>query len=392
MWNNLKKILINLKNINKNIIYLGWVSFFTDMASAMVTTLLPIFVVYVLNEGVDKLGFIIAIATFISYALRILFGYLSDKYQIVKPFVVVGYFISAVTKPLLVFSHSFTSVALLRALERTGKAVRSASKDSLISKYSQKNQGGKTFGFHKMMDISGEMIGSFIIVGVFYFGIQNEETIRSIFGWTLIPGLIATAIVAFFVQDTPKKAQKKVVVINKEDYKLFLVLGSYFLFLLFLMSEQYFIVEAKASGMTLEQIPLLVIASTLTQTLLSYYSGVFIDRFGTNIMLFISYLFGVISLLFLSAHYLWLAFIFLGLFTVISLNSIRTYISNNAKSLGFVYGFFYAGIALFSAIGAIAIGQIWKFYGFENTILFSITGSIFITTLIFIKSIIKHEN
>jgi len=381
-----------MKKIDKNIIYLGWVSFFTDMASAMVTTLLPIFVVYVLNEGVDKLGFIIAIATFISYALRIVFGYLSDKYQIIKPFVVTGYFISAITKPLLVFSHSFASVALLRALERTGKAVRSASKDSLISRYSQKNHGGKSFGFHKMMDVSGEMIGSLIIVGVFYFSSQNEELIRDIFGWTLFPGLIATAIVAFFVKDVPKKVQKKVIVINKEDYQLFWILGSYFLFLLFLMSDQYFIVEAKASGMTLEQIPLLVIASTLTQTLVSYYSGIFIDKFGTNIILFISYIFGILSLLFLSWHYLWLAFVFLGLFTVISLNAIRTYISNNAKSLGFVYGIFYAGIALFSAIGAITVGQIWKFYGFETTILFSIAGSIFITILIFLNSIIKHEN
>jgi MFS family permease len=381
-----------MKKIDKNIIYLGWVSFFTDMASAMVTTLLPVFVVYVLNEGVDKLGFIIAIATFISYALRIVFGYLSDKYQIVKPFVVTGYLISAVTKPLLMFSNSFTSVALFRTLERTGKAVRSASKDSLISKYSQKNQAGKTFGFHKMMDISGEMIGSLIIAGVFYFSTQNEELIRDIFGWTLLPGLIATAIVLFFVKEVPKKTPKKTTVINREDYKLFWILGSYFLFLLFLMSDQYFIVEAKASGMTLEQIPLLVITSTLTQTLVSYYSGILIDRLGVNIMLFISYLFGTVSLFFLSQHYLWLAFIFLGLFTVTSLNTIRTYISDNAKSIGFIYGIFYAGIAVFSAIGAIAIGQIWKYYGFESTIIFSMTGSIFVTILIFLNSIIKHGN
>jgi MFS family permease len=387
-----KKTLITLEKIDKNIIYLGWVSFFTDMASAMVTTLLPVFVVYVLNEGVDKLGFIIAIATFISYALRIVFGYLSDKYQIVKPFVVTGYLISAITKPLLMFSNSFTSVALFRTLERTGKAVRSASKDSLISKYSQKNQAGKTFGFHKMMDISGEMIGSLIIAGVFYFSTQNEELIRDIFGWTLLPGLIATAIVLFFVKEVPKKTPKKTAVINREDYKLFWILGSYFLFLLFLMSDQYFIVEAKASGMTLEQIPLLVITSTLTQTLVSYYSGILIDRLGVNIMLFISYLFGTVSLFFLSQHYLWLAFIFLGLFTVTSLNTIRTYISDNAKSIGFIYGIFYAGIAVFSAIGAIAIGQIWKYYGFESTIIFSMTGCIFVTILIFLNSIIKHGN
>jgi len=55
-----------MHHIDKNIIYLGWVSFFTDFSSAMVTTLLPLYVVYILNEGVDKLGIIIAVASFVS--------------------------------------------------------------------------------------------------------------------------------------------------------------------------------------------------------------------------------------------------------------------------------------------------------------------------------------
>lgn len=45
-----------MKTIDKNVVYLGWVSFFTDMSSSMITTLLPIFVVYVLHEGVEKFG------------------------------------------------------------------------------------------------------------------------------------------------------------------------------------------------------------------------------------------------------------------------------------------------------------------------------------------------
>jgi len=66
------------------------------MASSMVTTILPLYVVYILNDGVDKLGIIIAVATFISYFFRIVFGYLSDKYQVVKPFVVSGYVVSII--------------------------------------------------------------------------------------------------------------------------------------------------------------------------------------------------------------------------------------------------------------------------------------------------------
>ncbi len=381
-----------MKNIDRNVIAIGWVSFFTDMASAMVTTLLPIFVVYVLDESVDKLGYIIALATFVSYALRIVFGYLSDKYQIVKPFVVGGYLISAVTKPLLAFSTSYTSVALLRALERTGKAVRAASKDALISSYSKKSKAGKSFGFHKMMDVSGEMLGSLIIVAVFFFSaMQNEALIRSIFAWTLLPGLIGVVIVLFFVKDAPKKEQTSVV-INKEDYKLFWVLGSYFFFLLFFMSDQYFLLRAKDMGMSLAQIPLLAITSTLTQALLSYYSGTLIDKLGSKLMLLLAYIFAMLSIISLQYGLVWIAFAFFGAFTVVSLNAMRVYISKNARSQGFVYGVFYGGVAIFSAVGALFIGEIWARFDFHVVVLFSLLGCGLVALILLVNLLIKGRD
>ena len=362
-----------MKNIDKNVIYLGWVSFFTDMSSSMITTLLPVFVVYVLHEGVDKLGIIIAIATFISYAFRILFGYLSDKYQIVKPFVVAGYFVSAISKPLLAFSHSYVSVVLLRGVERMGKAIRSASKDSLISSYVKDQKHGKTFGFHKMMDIAGELSGAFIIFLIFMFIAKGEHSIRTIFELTLIPGLIATFIVLFYVKDAPKKINKKQTVINKQDYKLFSVLFIYFGFVFFIMSDQFFILKAKNEGYTLTVIPLFVMMLTAVQTLVSYYGGILSDKIGVVRVMLLAFIFGILSISMMNIN-LWLAFACLGLFTVLGLNAIRAYISGYAKSKGFVFGVFYGGVAVFSALGALVIGYLWKNYGFENALLFSEIG------------------
>jgi len=138
---------------------------------------------YVLYQGVDKLGFVVAVATFISYGFRVLFGVLSDRLQIVKPFVVAGYFISAVTKPLLALSNSWQSVAALRGLERMSKAVRSAPKDSLISEYSG-GKSGKSFGFHKMMDVAGEMSGALIAFGCCIFWVKTKQFLGS-----FLPGL-----------------------------------------------------------------------------------------------------------------------------------------------------------------------------------------------------------
>lgn len=364
-----------MKNIDKNIIYLGWVSFFTDISSSIVTIILPIFIVFILNEGVDKLGIIISIATFVSYFFRIAFGYFSDKFAIVKPFVVLGYMISAITQPLLFFSNTYISVAFLRGTERMGKAVRSASKDSLISSYVSNKEHGKTFGFHKMMDTAGELSGAFIIFLIFMFFRQDESLIRNIFAFTFIPGLIATFIVIKFVKDTPPKIKndKSIKIINKNDFKLLPILFSYFIFLFFLMSEQFYIVYAKEDGYTLKTIPLFIMTFTFIQTVTSYYAGVLTDKIGAYKSLTISFVFAIISIFLMSIN-LWISFIFLGLFTILSLNAMRTIISLQALSKGFIYGVFYGGIAIFSSLGALAIGFIWKFYGADTVVLFSGIG------------------
>jgi len=369
--------------LNKNIIALGFVSFFTDMASSMITTILPLFIVYVLKEGIDTLGFIIAIATFVSYAFRVLFGYLSDKYQVVKPFVVIGYVLSAITKPMLYFAHNWQEIAFLRGLERMGKAIRSATKDSLISAYS-KNKSGKSFGFHKMMDVAGEMFGAILAFLALYYLGKNEQVFREIFAFSLIPGILAVIIVIFFVKDAPYKKKTKEFNL-KNDYKHLHILFIYFGVMFFMFSDSFFIVEAKNS-ISIEYIPLLSILLYLVQTLLSYYLGLKIDKFGYDKIFFISLIFGIFSMICLYFNVIILAFIFLGVFIVGSLNSIRSFISDNAINKATVYGILYGGVALFSSLGAIVIGLIWKNYGEKNAILFSVTG-LFIMFILFLLKV-----
>ncbi len=367
--------------INKNIIALGFVSFFTDMASSMVTSILPLFIVYILNEGVDKLGFIVGIATFISYGFRFVFGYLSDRYKIVKPFVVAGYIISAVTKPLLYFSNNWTSIALLRGTERVGKAIRSATKDTLISAFSQKGSSGKSFGFHKSMDIAGELCGSIIaFLALFYLG-KSEAIFRDLFAWSLVPGIFAVMIVLFFVQDVPyasKKSVKKIQI--KDDRALLPLLFLYFAFIFFIFNDAFYMIKAKESGYMLEFIPLLLIVLNFTQTLFSYFFGLKIDKIGSKRVLSISYIFGTLSMMLLYLKFIILSFIFLGLFTVSSLNAIRAYISNLAKNKGSVYGIFYAGVAISGALGASFMGIIWKYFGETKAISLSLVALILITS------------
>ena len=365
---------IKRQKLNKNIIYLGFVSFFTDMASAMVSTILPLYVVYILKDGVDKLGIIVGIATFISYFFRVIFGIISDKYQIVKPFIVTGYIISAISKPLLAFTSNWQEIALLRGIERMGKAIRSATKDKLISFYAE-NKSGRSFGFHKMMDIGGETIGALVAFLALYFIGKNIEVFKGIFLATIVPGVIAVILVVFFVEDVPFEKKEKQIDLSK-DKPLFPFLFVYFAFLFFMFSNEYFVIKAKEVGFDMAFIPLLVILLNFTQTITSYYFGTLIDKYSPKKIITFSYLFGIASMIFVCLDLVILAFIFLGLFLVSSLNSIRSYISINAVNKASVYGIFYGGVAISSSFGAVIIGQIWEKVGERVAEIFSLSGLI----------------
>lgn len=375
---------------------LGWVSFFTDMASAMINPILPIFVVLVLHEGIDKLGLIVAIATFVSYALRLVSGYISDRYGIVKPLVVGGYALSAISKPLIGLTHGYQSVAGLNALERLGKGVRSAPKDLMISQYSKENASGKTFGFHKMMDIAGELSGALILFGLLWFFGQSETVIRNIFYVTIIPGIAGLVIVLFFVQDIPKPKRDttRSFSLTLNDKKTIVSLFFYFIFLFFAFSTAFFTMQAKGVGMATAVIPLLFVVYSGVQTLSSYFFGILIDKVGVKHILAFAYVCGAASqgfLYFQSPVYTWIAYVFFGLFTVASLNANRAYIAQSADNKGSVYGVFYAGVAIFGALGAYISGVIWEHFGMDMALQFSLAGTLVLAILfILMKSI--HEN
>ena len=378
-----------MKNIDNNVIMLGWVSFFTDMASAMVNPILPIFVVSILHEGYDKLGFIVAIATFVSYALRLISGYISDRYGIVKPLVVSGYALSAVSKPVLAISDSWRSVALLRGVERIGKGIRSAPKDLLISKYAKSKEEGKTFGFHKSLDIAGELSGTLLLFALLSFWGESGQSIRTIFMLTLIPGLTALVIVTFFVKDAPKKEKLNLKLsITKEDKRVIKTLLFYFFFIFFIFSDAFFTIRATDVKIETSWIPLLFVVSALTQTLISYPVGKLIDKIGYFKVSALAYLSGLtaqILLLYGTVLSIWIAFAFLGIFTVTTLNANRALIAQSASNKGSVYGIFYAGVALFGAIGAMILGLLWEHFGSQNALLFSLTGVSFILAIYLFK-------
>jgi MFS family permease len=194
------------------------------------------------------------------------------------------------------------------------------------------------------------------------------------------------------VQDIPglKRVVRQSFTLTEKDKKTIRSLFFYFFFLLFIFSDAFFTMQAKEVGIATAVIPLLFAVSAGVQTLTSYGFGIFIDSFGARRILLFAYVCGAAAqgLLYLQdPHLTWIAYAFLGLFTVASLNANRAFISQNADNRGSVYGVFYAGVALFGATGAYVSGMIWEHFGISSALLFSLTGTLFLS-LLFIGSIL----
>ncbi len=375
--------------ISPNILALGWVSFFTDLATAMIKPLIPIYVVLVLNQGMDKLGYVLAITTFSSYLLRWVGGYLSDKFKVTKPLLIIGYSLSAVMKPLLSLTTSWTGVAAINATERLGKALRSAPKDLLISASAQPHQQGRAFGIHKTLDIAGEMVGGIIAFLLLSWLGQSPELIHTIFELTLIPGIIAVFILLFFVTDTVKKQHlntsttkitpENILKRGKFDPALWSWFIVYFLAVFFMLNDAFMVMRGSEMGIATHWLPLLMVSSALTQTLISYRIGKHIDYQDAKILLKISLWAGLLStLLLLSSHAtgIVLAFIFQGVFMVAGLNALRARIGQTEQGKGNAYGVFYLGTAIAMGLGNLIIGQLWEGFNSDTALTFSASGLI----------------
>ena len=365
------------KGAPKNILALGMVSFFTDTASSMVTPILPLFMVLVLAEGVDKIGFVLAITTIVSYALRFVGGYLSDKFDRNKPLLLIGYGLSSISKPFLAFAGSWQSVAALRSSERLGKALRAAPKDKLISLSAPEGKVGKSFGLQKTLDVAGEFSGLLIVFAVLALLGSSESVFRDVFLASIIPGIAGMLVLTFFVRDLKEKHHRQAKIkFSLEDSVRAPVL-IFCAMSLFMMTDAFFVLVGNEMGFSVPSIILLLVAMRGGQALLTYQIGKAMDHFKVFHIFGIGYLLGVIALALLfvpNIFTLALAFVVWGIHDVMTLTSVRVIIGGRAKDKGANFGSFYLLYAVSAAIGLAVLGIVWENFGRESTVSLSLGG------------------
>ena len=161
---NRKKIF----GLQKNVFFAGLTSFLSDTSIKMIYSVMPLFLMSI-GASKTSISLIEGIAESTASLFKAFSGYWSDKIGKNKPFMIIGYGITALITPLYALVKIPVQVLFLRFFERIGKGLRTAPRDSLISGSVPRNETGKNFGFHKAMDNSGAIIGPLAAFLLLYF-------------------------------------------------------------------------------------------------------------------------------------------------------------------------------------------------------------------------------
>jgi MFS family permease len=149
--------------IAPTVLALGAVSLITDVSSEMVTAVLPLYLVTGLGLSPLGFGLLDGIYNGFSGVVRLAGGHLADRGGGRHKWVAgLGYAVSAICKPLLLVAHTLTPIGAILAVDRTGKGLRTAPRDALISLSSTPENRGRAFGVHRAMDTAGALLGPLV--------------------------------------------------------------------------------------------------------------------------------------------------------------------------------------------------------------------------------------
>jgi len=344
---------------------LGLVSFFNDAASELVYPLVPIYLASVLMAGPKALGLIEGIAEATGSLLKLFSGVMSDRLQSTKHWVVGGYTVAAVARPLLAFTTAWPMVLALRFADRVGKGLRTSPRDALLALTVTKEHRGLAFGLHRAMDNAGAVVGPLLAAWL----LVEHVPLKDVFLWASLGGVIAV-LLALSVKEPKRDIDTPVQPFNwslkalPAPFKRYLLVVA--LFTLGNASNMFLLLRAKDMGLPEYQVPLLWALVSLTAALFSAPLSALSDKVGRVRLIVGGWVVYSVFYLLLGLNgqpsLVWPLFAFYGLFMAATEGAEKALVADMVSNevLGTAYGWFNltAGIMLLPA--SIIFGWLWQ--------------------------------
>jgi len=321
---------------------------------------------FYLGAGAAVVGFASGFGEFIGYGLRLFSGWLADKTKKYWGLMFIGYALNLLSVPALALVNSWGLAVLLIILERTGKALRTPARDTLLSYATFKMGRGLGFGIHEAMDQIGAFVGPLIVALVFYLKMGYKPAFLVL----LIPALIALSLLTFarIIYPAPQKFEKGFLELETKGFS-----KSFWWYLLGMCLVGAGFVDFPLIGYHLEKtsilskdwIPILYALAMGVDAFSAIFLGLLFDKIGLKaVILAIILSLGAIPLTFLGGIILiFLGMILWGIGLGAQESIMRAVIAQLVpiEKRGVGYGIFNTFFGLFWFVGSFLLGFLYDF-------------------------------
>jgi MFS family permease len=275
--------------IPRSVWWLGIVSLLMDIATEMIRSLLPIFLVSVLKASTATVGLIEGLGEATAAMVKLPSGWLSDRLGKRKALAVAGYSLSALAKPLVAFAPTAAWVLLSRVSDRVGKGIRDAPRDALMADVVPAQHRGAAFGLRQSLDTIGALVGPLVALGLMEL---LDRRFSVVFLLATIPAALSVLALVFGVRDAdalrsvgaaafPLRWQQ----LGQLEKRIWALIVFGAILTLSRFSEAFLLLRARDLGLPIALVPLVLIVMSSVYAASAYPMGIWSDRIDRRTLL-----------------------------------------------------------------------------------------------------------